>query len=72
MATSIAFKESDGFRYHGGAVAYALLMYALGWVGLFSASWFVNLLATLALAHGTVRFSLGPVLISKEGIRITE
>ena len=54
MATSIAFKESDGFRYHGGAVAYALLMYALGWAGLFSASWLVNVLATLALAHGMI------------------
>lgn len=54
MATSIAFKESKGFRYHGGAVAYAVLMYVLGWAGLFNASWLVNLLATLALAHGMI------------------
>jgi omega-6 fatty acid desaturase (delta-12 desaturase) len=47
-----ALKYPDGLRYHGAAVAYALLAYGIGIAGLFSESWLVNLLATLLLAHG--------------------
>lgn len=54
MSKAIAFKERDGFRFHGGAVAYAVLAYLAGWAGLFSQHWLVNLLATLVLAHGMV------------------
>ena len=46
------FKQPEGLRYHGGAVAYALLAYGLGFVGLFSDVWLVNAGATLLLAHG--------------------
>jgi len=42
----------EGLRYHGGAVVYALGAYGLGWAGLFSANWIVNVGATLLLAHG--------------------
>ncbi len=44
--------EAEGLRWHGGAVLYALLAYVLGWIGLFSPDWLVNILATLLLAHG--------------------
>jgi fatty acid desaturase len=50
----MSFREPEGLRYHGGAVVYAVMMYSLGWLGLFSESGVVNLLATLALAHGMV------------------
>ncbi len=46
------FKQPEGLRYHGGAVAYALLAYGLGLAGLFSDLWLVNAGATLLLAHG--------------------
>jgi fatty acid desaturase len=45
-------KHQAGLRYHGGAVAYALLAYGLGFAGLFSDAWLVNVVATVALAHG--------------------
>ena len=55
MASFSAFtqtlKEPDGLRYQGGAVAYAVLGYILGFAGLFHASWLVNIPATLLLAH---------------------
>ncbi len=47
-----AFKDSEGFRYHGGAVAYALVAFGLGLAGLLSDAWVVNLGAMLLLAHG--------------------
>lgn len=46
------FKDLEGLRYHGGAVAYALVAYTLGLAGLFSESWWLNGGATLLLAHG--------------------
>lgn len=46
------FREPAGLRYHGGAVAYALTAYALGWAGLFSNSIFINIPAVVLLAHG--------------------
>ena len=45
-------QESDGLRYHGGAVAYAIIAYAAGWAGLFSPGLVVNVAAVLLLAHG--------------------
>ena len=45
-------QEPDGLRYHGGAVAYAIIAYAAGWAGLFSPDLVVNLAAMLLLAHG--------------------
>jgi fatty acid desaturase len=45
-------QEPEGLRYHGGAVAYAVIAYAVGWLGLFSDSFVVNFVATLLLAHG--------------------
>ena len=47
-----AFKDPEGLRYHGGAVAYALLAYGLGLAGLFGERWFMNAGAILLLAHG--------------------
>ena len=46
------FKDPQGLRYHGAAVAYALVAYGLGLVGLLSDLWLVNLGAVLLLAHG--------------------
>lgn len=48
------FHEPEGLRFHGGAVAYAVLAYGLGLAGLFQASLLVNALATLLLAHGMI------------------
>ena len=45
-------RDPKGALYHGGALGYALLAYALGFAGLFSGSFFLNVLATLLLAHG--------------------
>jgi len=47
-------KEPEGLRNYGTAFLYAISAYALGISGLFSASWIVNLLATLFLAHGMI------------------
>jgi fatty acid desaturase len=44
-------KQAEGLRWYGGAVAYAVVGYGAGIAGLFSASWPVNLVATLLLAH---------------------
>ncbi len=55
MATAIALlKEPEGLRYHGGAVLYAFVAYALGLAGLFHASLPVNFAAMLLLAHAMV------------------
>jgi fatty acid desaturase len=43
--------EREGLRYHGGALAYAVLGYAAGVAGLFHPFWLVNLAAVLLLAH---------------------
>ena len=43
--------EPDGLRYNGGAIAYAVIGYVVGFVGLFHGHWIVNLAATLMLAH---------------------
>ncbi len=44
--------EPEGLRWNGGAVLYVLVMYVLGWAGLFSSNGIVNVVATLLLAHG--------------------
>ncbi len=43
--------EPVALLYHGGAVAYAVLGYVLGWFGILSGNLIVNILATLLLAH---------------------
>ncbi len=48
------FREAAGAVYHGGALAFAFAAYGAGLTGLFSASWPVNLVATVLLAHGMV------------------
>jgi len=48
------FHEPAGAIYHGAAMGYALAGYLLGLYGLFSASWLINLGATLWLAHAMV------------------
>jgi omega-6 fatty acid desaturase (delta-12 desaturase) len=54
--TSISklFHEPAGLRYHGAAVFYSISGYVLGWVGLFSAHWLVNVGAVILLAHAMV------------------
>jgi fatty acid desaturase len=47
-------KEPEGLARNGAAVAYAVGGYLLGFAGLFHPSWFVNLPATLLLAHSMV------------------
>jgi fatty acid desaturase len=45
------FHEPAGLLYHGAAVAYAVLGYVLGWIGILSGNLPVNILTTLLLAH---------------------
>ena len=45
------FRDSEGMKYHGLALAYILLMYCLGLGGLFSSSWIINVVSTVLLAH---------------------
>ena len=52
MSIVSQLQEPQGIRYHGGAIIYALAAYSLGWIGLFSSSWLVNIGATLLLGHG--------------------
>ena len=54
MLTKSLIKDPLGMRWYGGAVLYAITMYALGFVGLFATSWLFNAVATLTLAHGMV------------------
>lgn len=51
VAVITLLNEPAGLRYHGGAVVYACMAYVVGFIGLFQASWAVNLAATLLLAH---------------------
>ena len=53
MATAI-LKEPQGLRYNGIALLYVVSAYVMGFAGLFSPYWAVNLVATLLLAHGMV------------------
>ena len=52
MSKMTIMRYPDGLRYHGLAIVYAASAYALGLVGLFTASVLINLGATLLLAHG--------------------
>jgi fatty acid desaturase len=47
-------KDPSGLRYYGAAFLYALTAWAGGFAGLFAASWLVNAMATLVLAHAMV------------------
>jgi fatty acid desaturase len=51
MAITGLLNEPQGLRFHGGALLYSVVGYVLGFAGLFSASWMINLLAVLLLAH---------------------
>ena len=44
-------KDSLAWFYYGGAVAYAVAGYGIGFAGLFADHWAVNVVATLLLAH---------------------
>ncbi len=50
----LKLKHAQGLRYYGGAVAYVVLAYVAGFAGLFAASWGINFLATLVLAHSMI------------------
>ncbi len=54
MTAKQYFHNSTGRLYHSGAIGYVVVMYGLGWVGLFQDSWLINLLAVLMLAHGMI------------------
>ncbi len=53
MATAI-LREPEGLMYNGGAISYAIVGYICGFAGLFHGAWYVNLPATLLLAHAMV------------------
>lgn len=54
MLTKSLIKDPLGMRYFGAAVAYAVLAYTIGFVGLFSPRPAINAGATLLLAHGMI------------------
>ncbi len=58
------FHETAGIVYHGGAFSYALGAYVLGWYGLFTDNFLVNLIAVIFLAHGMI---IGAYLIHECG-----
>jgi fatty acid desaturase len=43
--------EPAGLRYHGAALLYTLVGYALGLAGLFGESWAINIASVILLAH---------------------
>ncbi|MGI9264233.1 MAG: fatty acid desaturase, partial [Gammaproteobacteria bacterium] len=45
------FHEPAGMLFHGGAVAYAVIGYVLGWLGILAASWLLNIAGMILLAH---------------------
>ena len=47
-------REPAGLVWHGSALLYAVAGFGAGMAGLFSASWLINILATLLLAHAMV------------------
>ena len=51
LAIREQLQEAEGLKYHGGAVLYVVLAYALGWAGLFQGFWLTNLVCVLLLAH---------------------
>ena len=51
MTITGLLNEPQGLRYYGGALAYSIVGYVLGFAGLFSVSWLVNALAVLLLAN---------------------
>jgi fatty acid desaturase len=54
MALTATLKEPEGLARNGAAIAYACGGYALGFAGLFHASWWVNVPAVVLLAHAMV------------------
>ncbi len=52
--SGLRLKHEQGLLYYGGAVAYTLIAYGVGFAGLFAASWPVSLPAMLLLAHSMV------------------
>lgn len=50
----LKLKHARALPYYGGTLAYIVLAYVAGFAGLFAASWAVNILATLLLAHAMV------------------
>jgi omega-6 fatty acid desaturase (delta-12 desaturase) len=48
------FREPQGVLMNGAALLYAVVGYVAGFAGLFHASWAVNALATLLLAHAMI------------------
>lgn len=47
-------RETEGLKYQGGALLYALTTYALGWLALFQDAWLLNAAGVLVLAHGMI------------------
>jgi len=54
MAVREQMQDAEGLKYYGGALFYAVAAYVIGWIGLFQASWLVNLAAVLLLGHAMI------------------
>lgn len=52
--TAALLREPEGLRYYGAALLYVIAAYGLGLAGLFAGAWWVNLFATLLLAHAMI------------------
>lgn len=54
MLAKSLMKDPLGLPWYGATVLYAVGAYVLGFAGLFSANWVINIAATLLLAHGMI------------------
>ena len=50
----IKLRDPQGLPYNLGALLYIVVLYSLGWVGVFHNAWLINGLAVLALAHSMI------------------
>jgi acyl-lipid omega-6 desaturase (Delta-12 desaturase) len=50
----IKLRDPQGLPYNLGALLYIVVLYSLGWVGVFHDTWLINGLAVLALAHSMI------------------
>jgi fatty acid desaturase len=53
-STGQLLRQPEGLAWHGGAAAYAVTGYAVGFAGLFHASWLINIPAIFLLAHAMI------------------
>ncbi len=54
MSITSKLYEPACLRYQSAALTYTLVGYVAGWIGIFSTSWLVNVIATFVLGHSMI------------------